>query len=103
MHRIITDNREAIAELCRRFGVQKLEVFGSAARAKDFDETSSDADFLVQFRNVPSVDALTEYFGLRDALSELLDRPVDLIEAGAVRNPFVKAQIERQHEPVYVA
>lgn len=103
MHKIIAENREAISELCRRYGVRRLEVFGSAARGVDFDPKSSDADFLVQYLSAPKTNPLDAYFGLRDGLSALLGLPVDLIEAGAVKNPFVLAQIDRRREPIYVA
>ena len=49
VHAAIADRREELAELCRRHGVVCLEVFGSAARATDFDPLASDADFLVEF------------------------------------------------------
>lgn len=50
MHAAATDKREELVELCRRHGVARLEVFGSAARGTDFDPQTSDADFLVEFR-----------------------------------------------------
>ena len=50
MHAAISDKKDELAELCRRYGVARLEVFGSAARGTDFDPQSSDADFLVAFR-----------------------------------------------------
>ncbi len=45
---IVTAQREAIEDVCRRFGVERLEVFGSATRA-GFDPERSDLDFLVRF------------------------------------------------------
>jgi len=48
MHPFIHQHQSAIAELCRRYRVQRLEVFGSAARGTDFAPESSDADFLVE-------------------------------------------------------
>jgi len=45
----IAEKRDALAESCRRYGVERLEVFGSAARGASFDRTDSDADFLVTF------------------------------------------------------
>ena len=48
MHSAIADKKKELAELCRRHGVVRLEVFGSAARGADFDPESSDADFLVK-------------------------------------------------------
>jgi hypothetical protein len=42
-------------------------------------------------------------FGLKEALEALLGRPVDLVEAGAVRNPYLKAGIDGSREPVFEA
>lgn len=57
MHTFIQQHQSAIAELCRRYHVQRLEVFGLAARGTDFTPESSDADFLVEFS--PSADSPT--------------------------------------------
>lgn len=45
---IVEQNLPAIAELCRRFGVRRLDLFGSAAMGR-FDPQRSDLDFLVEF------------------------------------------------------
>lgn len=57
MHPFIQQHQSAITELCRRYRVQRLEVFGSAARGTDFAPEGSDADFLVEF--APSADSPT--------------------------------------------
>ncbi|WP_239992158.1 hypothetical protein [Rhodopila globiformis] len=46
---------------------------------------------------------LRQFFGLAEALEGLLGRPVDLVERGAIRNPYILASIERAHEVVYAA
>jgi predicted nucleotidyltransferase len=102
MHPLIDQKRSEIARICRQHQVRRLEVFGSAARATDFDPQRSDADFLVEFE--PDVNPLLgAFFGLKDALEGLLQRRVDLIEFGAVRNPYVLASIDRARDVVYGA
>ena len=97
----LTSMRAEISELCRRFGVRRLDVVGSAARGDDFDPDRSDADFLVEFiRSPPS---LSEFLALRDALADALGRPVDLVMDGAVRNPYVQRTMNRSRETVYGA
>jgi uncharacterized protein len=49
MQPIITSHQQELLELCARFGVRRLEVFGSAA-GEEFDPSRSDLDFLVDFR-----------------------------------------------------
>ena len=97
---LIAERRSEIAALCRRFGVRRLAVFGSAARGADFDPQRSDVDFVVAFERDDGV-SLGEFFALRDALAMAVGRPVDLVEEGSVRNPFIRAGIERSAETVY--
>lgn len=98
---LIDVHRAEIEALCRTYGVRRLDVFGSAIR-DDFDPDRSDVDFLVEYEpgTVPS---LGDYFDLRDGLASLLDRPVDLVMARAVRNPYIKAAIESERRLVYAA
>ena len=103
MHAAIADKREELAALCRRHGVVRLEVFGSAARGADFDPETSDADFLVEFRAVNGLSVFDQYFDFMYALRNALDRPVDLVEFGAVRNPHLRASIDESRELVYAA
>ena len=103
MHAAIADKREELAELCRRHGVVRLEVFGSAARGADFDPETSDADFVVEFRLDDGRATLGQYFDFAEALRRTLGRPVDLVESGAIRNPYIRAAIDRSRELVYAS
>lgn len=99
----IEHNREAIAELCRRCGVRKLEVFGSASRG-DFDPETSDIDFLVEFDYSGGIDdAFDRYFDVKEGLESLLDRRVDLISSKAIRNPIFADSVEASRVPLYAA
>lgn len=104
MHVLIEQHRDRIADICRRYAVRRLEVFGSAARGSDFNPETSDADFLVEFVPGSGMPPLEQYFGLADALETLLGRPVDLVERGAVeasRNFIRRRHILTGAEPVY--
>ena len=50
MHPLIAGKLPEIARICEDFHVRRLELFGSAARAADFDPAHSDADFLVEYQ-----------------------------------------------------
>ena len=103
MHAAISDKKDELAELCRRYGVARLEVFGSAARGTDFDPQSSDADFLVEFRLDDGRAPLRQYLDFAEALRQTLGLPVDLVESGAVRNPYLRVAIDRSRELVYAS
>lgn len=102
MHPAIAQHRLGISAICQRYRIQRLEVFGSAARADDFDPAHSDADFLVEF--APGVQpGLNTLYGAKADLEALLGRGVDLVEPGAVRNPYVLASINSHREAIYAA
>lgn len=101
MHAEIAARRDELTTLCRRFGVRRLEIFGSAARGADFDLETSDADFLVEFDCDGGQGPLEQFFGFAQALERALGRPVDLVERGAVANPFILAGIETARDLVY--
>jgi uncharacterized protein len=103
MHASIASHREALIALCRRYDVERLEVFGSAARGDDFDPARSDAEFLVMFKPDSQLPPLEQFFGLAEALEDLLGRPVDLVEPQGVKNPYILAGINRSREVVYAA
>lgn len=93
--------RAELAKLCAEAGVARLWAFGSAVR-DDFDPRSSDFDLLVEFlAATPRQPWLGELFELRDALSQLLGGPVDLGEAGALKNPYVNAAVEAEKVLVF--
>ena len=94
MQNQIESRREQIADLCRQYRVQRLELFGSALR-DDFDDEHSDLDFLVEFEALPLGAYAKTYFGLIDALENLFQRKVDLVVASAIKNPYFREGVER--------
>jgi len=98
----ILEHREDIADLCRRYGVIRLEVFGSAARGTDFDADRSDIDFMIDLGERSLT--LTAYLNLKDELEALFGRSVDLIERKTVeqsRNYIRRKNILGNAEVVY--
>ena len=92
-------SRERLADVCRRFGVRALSVFGSATRS-DF-RPDSDVDLLVEFdpENTPSLFRTVE---LKEELERLFGRQVDISTPEILRNPYRRATILRNLERLYV-
>lgn len=104
MHAAIAGKREDLMALCRRHGVTRLDVFGSAARGKDFDAAVSDVDFLVEFG--PRGNSLARFLDFREALEALLARSVDLVDRKAIeasRNYIRRRHILTGAEAIYAA
>jgi len=99
---VLQDKREAIAELCARYGVARLDVFGSALR-DDFRPGESDVDLLVEFAPMDGYAKAVAYFDLLEALQELLGTEVDLVMTGAVKNRYIARDIERTRQLLYAA
>jgi uncharacterized protein len=102
MVQLLQDKRDAITELCARYRVARLDVFGSALR-DDFRPGESDVDLLVEFSPMEPRELADAYFDLLDELRELLDVEVDLVMAGAVKNPYIARAIEREKQLLYAA
>lgn len=93
--------RDAIANLCRRHGVSRLRVFGSALTGR-FDSAGSDVDLLVDF-DPQTVDLFVASFGLKEDLERLLNRQVDLVMTNAVTNPYFAKSAIASAEELYAA
>ena len=98
----LEDKREAIAALCRKHGVARLYVFGSAL-SDDFRPGESDVDLLVEFGPMDGHTKAHAYFDMLDELRELLGTDVDLVMAGAVKNRYMARDIERTKQMLYAA
>lgn len=100
---LVAERTEEIAELCRRYQVRRLDLFGSAA-TEHFDPQTSDLDFLVTYRPDADPDPwFAQYLELQQALAELFDRPVDLVFDQPFRNPYFAQAVEETRTPVYAA
>lgn len=89
---------ERLREVCERYGVASLEVFGSVARGED--RVDSDVDLLYVLK--PGARLGFKLFDLEDELSVLLNRPVDLVGRNAV-NKYIRDQVLADAQPLYAA
>lgn len=101
MHPLIEQNREALADLCRQYGVRTLDVFGSVLRNDFSDE--SDVDVVVRFDPPVRTDRVHQYFDFKARLSELLGREVDVLELDAMQDSRLKRIIDKSRVNVYAA
>lgn len=85
-----------------RFGVRRLDLFGSAA-VGPFDPAHSDLDFLVEFDAAPRLTPFEQYFGFKESLERLFGRAVDLVMAGAPQNPYFLKSLNESRRLLYAA
>ena len=89
-----------ITEICQRFGVERLDAFGSATR-DDFDREESDLDFVVRFAPPHGLGYADRYLDLAEELERLFGRRVDLLTERSLRNPILIDTISRERRLVY--
>ena len=99
---VIEKHRPQIDELCRKYGVKRLELFGSAA-AGSFDRDKSDIDFFVEFLSYDSPSIADQWFGLQEDLEELLGHRIDLTSLRMAKNPYFLQVANRQRVNLYAA
>ena len=98
---LVAQKRRELANLCERFKVERLDLFGSAADG-DFKPETSDLDFLVRFADrQPTGDYADRFLDLADAIEKLFQCPVDLVTEQSVRNPYFRRVVEASRQPIY--
>jgi predicted nucleotidyltransferase len=100
MHPLIEQNRNELSELCRRFRVKRLDLFGSAANGT-FDPLVSDLDFLVEFEEMPDGPYARSFLGLLTSLEDLFGRRIDLLTPGSIVRDRFRDEIHRTRQVVY--
>ncbi len=98
----LSEKQDALVALCRAYHVERLEIFGSAVGAS-FNPLTSDLDFLVTFASCTPTEHYDRYFGFLESLEILFGRPVDLVEAKAMRNPYFIRQVNESKRLLYAA
>lgn len=101
MNKIIENNIESLKELCKRFDIKVMHIFGSAA--SDTMDSDSDIDILIRFKELDFGDYTDNYFNLCNKLEELFRRRVDLITDRSLSNPYFIESVEKSKVLIYEA
>jgi predicted nucleotidyltransferase len=103
MNRIVADRIPQLVELCKKYRVVRMHLFGSAS-GDDFDEQTSDIDLLIAFSNELTLEEYGDnFFELMFALDDLFGRKVDLVTEKSLSNPYFIASVERTKQLIYAA
>ncbi|MGA2177852.1 MAG: nucleotidyltransferase domain-containing protein [Verrucomicrobiota bacterium] len=97
---LIVQLKEPLQEVCHRFRVETLYVFGSGADGR-FQPEQSDLDFLVTLQPQPPADYADNYLGLAQALEDLFRRRVDLVTESSIRNPYFRRAVFAARQLLY--
>ena len=97
---LIEQKKSELFELCRKFQVERLDLFGSAATTS-FQSDSSDLDFVVEFGNRVPGTYLDRYLDFAEALEKLFQRPIDLITERTIHNAYFRRSVTSTRQPIY--
>ena len=90
---------DQIRQLCNAHNVKSLFAFGSVV--SDTLKPESDIDLIVDIYSADPIEYSDNYFALKFQLESNLNRPIDLLEDKAVKNPYLKTQIDNTKVLVY--
>jgi len=88
-----------ISKLCKSHKVKTLYAFGSVLTEKFNDK--SDIDLVVDFQPLDVLDYADNYFDLKFSLEDILNRPIDLLEEKAIKNPYFRQNLDKQRQLIY--
>lgn len=92
---------KALAAICRKYGVKKMSLFGSAARNQLRHD--SDVDLLVEFK-ATSRTSTFDLVHMRDELSPLFaNRTIQIAGTGILKNPYRRETILPDLKTLYEA
>ena len=91
--------KNEINALCANHKVRSLYAFGSVL-TPNFN-TNSDIDLIVDFKEIDVTDYADNYFDFKFSLQDIFNRPVDLLEEQAIKNPYFKQVVNQTKELVY--
>ncbi len=94
MEKVVEQNLPQIKKLMLEYGVERVYLFGSAAKGTMTPD--SDIDFIIKFPETMNyVSYADNYFALADALEALLKKSVDLVTEKTLKNPYLVENINR--------
>ena len=88
-----------IRKLCSDHKVRQLYAFGSVLTAKFNNE--SDVDLVVDFDPIDVSLYADNYFDFKFSLQNILNRPIDLLEDKAIKNPYFRQTLNQQRQLIY--
>lgn len=98
--KIVTQNIAELNKLCNQFRVKRLYAFGSVVTNR-FDFVKSDLDLLVELEEMPSLERGEKLIGLWESLEDLFARKVDLLTDQPIKNPYLRASIDKTKQLIY--
>ena len=96
---LLSAHMDQIKDICASNKVRTLFAFGSVTNDKF--KAESDVDMVVDIAETDPFAYSDHYFNLKEQLESIFNRHVDLLEQKAIRNPFMKREIDQTKILIY--
>lgn len=96
---ILDQHINDIKKLCSAHKVKQLFAFGSVLTGKFNND--SDIDLVVDFEPIDVSFYADNYYDFKFSLQDILNRPIDLLEEKAIKNPYFRQAINQQRQLIY--
>lgn len=96
---ILERNISDINKLCSAHKVKQLFAFGSILTEKF--NSDSDIDLIVDFEPMDIVQYADNYYDFKFSLEDIFQKPVDLLEEKAIKNPYFREVVDKQRQLIY--
>ena len=96
---LLDQNTDLIRVLCDRHKVRSLYAFGSVIN--EHFNSESDVDLIVDFEPIELDSYANNYFDFKFSLENILNRPIDLLEEKAIKNPYFRQAIDQKRKLIY--
>lgn len=93
--------KDEITKLCLKNKVKSLYAFGSVLNNRF--TADSDIDLVVEIDSADPFDYADNYFNLKFALQDLLKRKIDLLENKAIKNQYIRKNINQSKKIIYAS
>ncbi len=97
--KLIEDNKQKLNQICIDHNVRQLYLFGSILTDKFKDD--SDIDMLIQFSAMDLNNYFDNYMDFKEKMELLFNRPIDLVENQAIKNPIFRKVVDREKQLIY--
>lgn len=96
---LIETYKNQIQRVCENYKVKSLYSFGSVNTTRFTKD--SDVDLMVDFITSDPIEYSDNYFDLKFELEKIFNRSIDLLENKAIKNPFLRENIDKSKVLIY--
>ena len=97
--KIIDDLRQELPNVCEKYDIAFVDLFGSLAR--DEEQADSDIDLIIDFNEPRNFETSKRFFGFLHSIEDRYGRNVDILTPTSLKNPYLIEEINKDRIRLY--